>query len=227
MELNKIFAAVLVAGIVAMLGGFVSKQFVHAEPLAAQAYPIEATEVSADASAAAAPSGPEPILALLATANVEQGQKLAKACAACHAFEKGAPNKVGPALWGVVGAEKGKHAGFSYSSAMASKGGKWTYADLNHFLWKPKDFVAGTKMTFAGLKKAEERAAVIAWLRTLADSPAPLPGAADIAAEAPPAAATPAPESSSPGPAGTPAPAAPATGKATPEPGAKAPPAAP
>ncbi|HRC26957.1 MAG TPA: cytochrome c family protein, partial [Alphaproteobacteria bacterium] len=81
--------------------------------------------------------------------------------------------------------------------------------------------------TYAGLKKPEERAAVIAWLRTLADSPMPLPGAADIAAEAPPAAATPAPESSSPGPAGTPAPAAPATGKATPEPGAKAPPAAP
>lgn len=211
MELNKIFAAVLVAGIVAMLGGFVSKQFVHAEPLAREAYPIEATEVSAGGEGAAAPTGPEPILALLATASVEQGQKLGKACAACHAFDKGGANKVGPGLWGVVNAEKAHHAGFSYSSALSDKGGKWTYADLNHFLWKPKDFVPGTKMTFAGLKKAEERAAVIAWLRTLADSPAPLPGAAEIAAESPSPAAAPETPQNSSTPATPTAPAAPAS----------------
>lgn len=209
MEFNKIFAAVLVSGIVAMLSGFIANQFVHVDPLDKEAYPIEAIEAAAgDGAAAAKPAGPEPILALIAAANVEQGQKLAKACAACHAFEKGGANRVGPGLWGVVNAQKAHHAGFSYSSAMAEKGGKWTYADLNHFLWKPKDFVPGTKMTFAGLKKPEDRAAVVAWLRTLADSPAPLPSAADIAAEsppeAPPAAApeapAPVPETVSPAP---------------------------
>lgn len=200
MEFNKIFAAFLIAGIVAMLGGFVSRQFVHAEPLAKEAYPIEAIEISAGGAGTAAPAGPEPILALLATANLEQGQKLAKACAACHVFDKGGPNRVGPGLWNVVGAEKAKHAGFSYSSALTEKGGKWTYADLNHFLWKPKDFVSGTKMTFAGIKKPEDRAAVIAWLRTLADSPVPLPGPTEIGAEAPPVGA-PAPGAASPAPA--------------------------
>lgn len=183
MKFNKIFAALLVAGIVAMLGGFVSKTLVHAETPDKPGFPVEAAEGGTGA-AAAAPKGPEPVLGLIAAANVEQGQKLAKACAACHTFDKGGPNRVGPNLWGVVNRAKGKHEGFSYSSAMAEKGGAWGYADLNHFLYKPKDYVAGTKMTFAGIKKPEDRAAVIAWLRTLADSAPALPSQGEIDAEA-------------------------------------------
>ena len=98
-----------------------------------------------------------------------------KKCRACHTNEKGAGHRVGPDLWNIVNRPKGHAPGFSYSEAMAAKGGEWTYEDLDHFLRKPKDFVPGTKMGFAGLKKAKDRAAVIAYLRTLSDSPVPLP----------------------------------------------------
>lgn len=193
MEMNKIFAAVLVAGIIAMLSGFVSRQIVHAEKLEENAYKIEVTEAAAGGGAAKA-AGAEPILALLAAADVAKGEKVAKACAACHTFTKGGANGVGPNLYGVVGGAKDHVAGFAYSGTLKGQGGDvWTYAELNKFLWKPKAYAAGTKMNFVGLKKPEDRAAVIAWLRTQADSPKPLPSAADIAAEAPAPAAEAAP----------------------------------
>ncbi len=193
-EFNKIFAAILVAGITAMLGGFIAKETIHPHKLEKNAVEIEGAP-EASAGGAAAPTGPDPILNLIATADVAKGEKLSKACAACHSFEKGGPNKIGPGLWNSVGGSRGAHAGFAYSEGMAKKGGNWSYEDLNHFLWKPKSFVADTKMTYIGLKKPEDRAALIAWLRTMADSPAALPsqGAidAEAAALAPPPAAAP------------------------------------
>ena len=101
-----------------------------------------------------------------------------RSASACHSFDKGGPNKVGPNLYGIVERDKGSHAGFNYSGPMKGKGGKWTFDDLNHFLTNPKAFVAGTSMSFAGLTKDSERADVIDYLRTLADSPVPLPKAA-------------------------------------------------
>lgn len=197
MEFNKIFAALLVAGIVAMLGGFVAKKLVHPDTPETPGFPVEVAEGAGGAAAAAGPKGPEPVLGLIAAANIEQGMKLAKACAACHTFDRGGPNRVGPNLWGVVNAKKAYHEGFAYSSAMVEKAGVWSYQNLNQFLYKPKDYVPGTKMTYAGLKKPEDRAAMIAYLRTLADSPAALPSQGEIDAEAaafapPPAAAAPA-----------------------------------
>ncbi len=189
MEFNKIFAAILVAGIIAMFGGFVAKQLVHPKKLAEPAYNIEVVE-------AADPSGakpmPQPILAMLATADAAKGEKIAKACAACHTFTKGGPNGVGPNLYGVVGGPKDHIAGFAYSGALLEVGGTtWTYAELNKFLWKPKAYAPATKMSFAGLKKPEDRAALIAWLRTQADAPKALPSDGEIKAEeaelAPPA----------------------------------------
>ena len=194
MEFNKIFAAILVAGIVAMLGGFVAKQVVHSKKLAEPAYNIEVVE-------AAGPGGAkpmaQPILALIATADAAKGEKIAKACAACHTFTKGGPMGVGPNLYGVVGGPKDHMAGFAYSGALLETGGTtWTYAELNKFLWKPKAYAPATKMSYAGLKKPEDRAALIAFLRTQADSPKALPSDGEIAAEnaelAPPAAADPA-----------------------------------
>ncbi len=184
MEFNKIFAAILVAGIIAMFTGFLADNIVHEEPLHEDAYAVEALEGGVGGATPAAPQGPEPILAMLASASVEKGEALSRACAACHDFSKGGANRVGPALWGVVGAKKAAHAGFSYSDDLTSAGGTWTYQDLNAFLWKPKKVYPGTKMNFAGLKKPEDRAALIAWLRTLDDSPQALPTASDIAAEA-------------------------------------------
>ena len=119
----------------------------------------------------------KPIGALLASANAENGAKIAKKCAACHSFDKGGANKVGPNLWGVVNRPIAEHEGFSYSAALASKKGQhWDYDHLNHFLTSPKAYAPGTKMSFAGISKDAERADVIAYLRTLADNPAPLPG---------------------------------------------------
>ncbi|MCB1651511.1 MAG: cytochrome c family protein [Alphaproteobacteria bacterium] len=184
-QFNKIFAAVLVAGITAMLSGFISGKLVHAENLEQDAVPIVVAEAATSGAGEAKAAGPEAITGLLATADVTKGEKLSKACAACHSFDKGGPDKVGPNLWGVVGGPKAHKADFAYSSGMAKKGGNWDYASLNEFLWKPKNYVKGTKMSYAGLKKTQDRADIIAWLRTLSDSPVALPSAAEVEAAAP------------------------------------------
>ncbi len=114
------------------------------------------------------------IIALIAKADIEKGKKLSKKCTACHSFEKGGKNKQGPNLWGIVGAERGKKEGFKYSKAFEKHPGKWGYSELDEFLTKPKKYIKGTKMTFAGLKKIEDRANLLAWLRTMSDSPLPL-----------------------------------------------------
>jgi cytochrome c len=125
----------------------------------------------------AAPAPSEPIEKLLQTASVEKGEAAAKKCGACHSFEKGGPNKVGPNLYGIVGDKKGEGRGFNFSAAMKAKGGTWTFDDLNQFIANPKGFIPGTAMGFAGISKDSERADVIDYLHTLADSPVPLPTA--------------------------------------------------
>lgn len=182
LEWNKLFAALLVAGIVAKMSGFVADKVYHEAPLEKNAYEIEVVEAAASGGTAEEPKV-EPILALLANADLTQGEKLSKACAACHSFTKGGANGIGPNMWNVVGREKGQVSGFAYSDALMQKGGGWTYENLNEFLWKPKKYIEGTKMNYIGLKKPEDRAAVIAWLRTLSDSPIALPSAAQIEAE--------------------------------------------
>src|SRR5450432_3340776 len=108
----------------------------------------------------------------------ELNKVLGEILGACHTFEKSKPNGVGPNLFGIIGDKKGEGRGFNFSAAMKAKGGEWTYDDLNKFITNPKGFVPGTAMGFAGISKDSERADVIAYLRTLADSPAPLPTAA-------------------------------------------------
>ena len=120
----------------------------------------------------------EPIEPLLASADLEAGQKVAKKCLQCHTFEKGGKNKVGPNLWNVVGASYAQVEGFSYSAAAKDgkdQGKKWDYNALNEFLYKPKKFLKGTKMSFIGLKKSKDRVNLIAYLRSLSDSPEALP----------------------------------------------------
>lgn len=136
----------------------------------------------AEQAAAAAPAGqaaaPVDFNALLKTADVAAGEKVFGKCKACHNAEKGGTNGVGPNLYNVVGGPKAHMPGFAYSSglqAMAAKGDKWGYDQLNAFLTSPKAYVEGTKMSFAGLSKPEDRAAVIAYLRSKSDSPPPLP----------------------------------------------------
>ncbi len=191
-ELNKIFAAILCVGITIMLLNFTTGKILVAEELEKDAVTIEGTVASTHNATPAAPKLPDPIMAILADADIAKGAKLSKACAACHSFNKDGANKMGPNLWNIVGAAKAGKDGFSYSKAMVAAGGNWDYDSLNQFLTKPKKFISGTKMNFAGLKKAKDRAALVAWLRAQADAPIALPSTEDIAAEqalfAPPAA---------------------------------------
>ncbi len=136
----------------------------------------DAAEAPAEEAPAeeAAPAAEMSLVEMIAAADVERGKKLSKACMACHKFEKGGKNMVGPNQWNVVGREKGTVEGFKYSDAIKNLGGTWTYEDLDGYLTNPKKFAPGNKMTYAGVKKAEDRAALIAWLRLQADEPLPL-----------------------------------------------------
>ena len=155
--------------------------------------PIAAVEPQAgDKGGAEAPAAAEPIEVLLAKASTERGEAAAKKCAACHTFDKGGPSRVGPNLWGVVGRHRAGVSGFNYSAAMKNKGGEWTFEELNKFLAGPGGYIPGTSMTFAGLTRGGERADVIEFLRTRADSPVPQPKVATTPAGGPAAAPAPA-----------------------------------
>ena len=143
-------------------------------PPRSAAVPAEAAAPAEATQQAAATGGS--IAELLATADAAQGKTVAKKCGACHSFDKDGPNKVGPNLWDIVGAKHAHKADFNYSDAIKGMPDKeWTYAELDAFITAPKTYAPGTKMTFPGIKKPEERAALIAYLRSLSDNPKPLP----------------------------------------------------
>ncbi len=114
------------------------------------------------------------IMALLASASLADGEKVFKKCAACHSIAKGGSNKIGPALYNVLGRPAGSLPDYKYSKAMVAHGKIWTAEEMNGFLIKPKDWIKGTKMSYAGLKSAEERAAVIVFMNKNSDNPIPL-----------------------------------------------------
>ena len=147
---------------------------------------------------------------VLPVANVAAGAEVANKCKSCHNLEAGGPNLTGPNLYGVEGRKPGSHPGFAYSATMTDYGAKhaaWTYDELYTFLKSPQATMAGTKMTFVGLKKPEDRVNVIAYLRTLNASPPPIPAPNPKAAAAAPAAAAGAPATAA-APAGAPVAAA-------------------
>ncbi|MBV9347706.1 MAG: cytochrome c family protein [Pseudolabrys sp.] len=219
-ELNKILGALLACCLI-LLGLNITAGAVFA-PVKPQKPGFDIAVKEPEAKGAAGPAEPsQPIENLLASASSEKGQATAKQCAACHTFEKGGPNRVGPNLFGVVGRKKASHEGFNYSAAMKAKGGDWSIQELNAFIHNPKAHIPGTNMTFAGISRDNARADVLVYLNSLADSPKALPQA--VAA---PAGNAPAPSAgASPGsgaPAATPQPGnAGAQGNA---PGGRAPP---
>jgi cytochrome c len=175
-EINKVAGALLATCLALLSLNFTAEAIFAPHHPAKPGYEIEvkpaapAGGVAADEKAAQE----EPIEKLLVSSSAERGEAATKACASCHNFKKGGPNGIGPNLYGVVGRSKGVAPGFNYSDAMKAKGGEWTIDDLNKFLTSPKNFIPSTKMTFAGFKGGQ-RADVIAYLNSLADSPTPLP----------------------------------------------------
>lgn len=175
-EINKMVGAALFALLIIMGVNQVGNMLVHPKKLAEAAYKIDVPDAPAAGGAApAAEEADPPVAGLLAAASVDGGKKAFGKCAACHSVDKGGPAKVGPNLYDIVQAPKGHMAGFAYSDGLKKTGGEWTYDSLYAFLKNPKAYAPGTKMAYAGSKSAKERADLIAYLRSLSDSPKPLP----------------------------------------------------
>jgi cytochrome c len=176
LEFNKMASAVLTAGITFMVAGVIGESIVKPKRLHE---PAIATGAAPAATQAAAPAAPvlEPIGPLLAAANPDAGRALAqRLCASCHTFNQGGNNGVGPNLWGIVGANHARVAGFNYSAANRALADKpWGFEELNAFLQRPATAMPGTRMAFAGIGNAGQRADLIAFLRTLDANPKPLP----------------------------------------------------
>ncbi|MBC2884089.1 c-type cytochrome [Ochrobactrum sp. CM-21-5] len=183
---NKFIMAFLATVFVVMTTGILSDSLFHAPAPEKPGFAIEAAEAPTGGAGDAPAKAEVSIATLLQSADPARGQTVFKRCAACHTAEKGGANKVGPHLWDVVNRPAASVEGFSYSAAMkefGAGGNKWDFEHLNKFLTSPKGFIKGTAMGFAGDKKDNERADLIAYLRTLSDNPAPLP-TADAAAPA-------------------------------------------
>jgi len=175
--MNKIIVSIMLAIIMVLGINKISDSIFYVEKPEKSAYQVAtvttvASTTSTEESAASSESGD--IMALFASTNAAEGAKIFKKCAACHSITEGGANKIGPALWGVLGRPAGTVPGYKYSKAMAAHGKNWSFEEMNGFLIKPKDWIKGTKMSFAGLKKAKDRASVILYMNENTNSPLPI-----------------------------------------------------
>ena len=175
--MNKIIVSIVFAIILVLGINKVTDAIFYVEKPEKSAYQVAsittvASTTSAETDSVSSNSGN--IMALFASASAAEGAKVFKKCAACHSIAEGGANKIGPALWGVLGRPAGSIPDYKYSKAMAAHGKNWSFEEMNGFLITPKDWIKGTKMTFAGLKNAKERAAVILYMNENTNSPLPL-----------------------------------------------------
>ena len=172
-EINKIITAILLVVLLVFGVGKISDIIFKTNKPDIDGYKVEIKTSDKLVSKTSSESQVD-IVALLAMGDVEHGKKVFKKCAACHSIAEGGANKIGPALWGVIGRKVGSVPDYKYSKAMAAHGKNWSFDEMNGFLIKPKDWIKGTKMSFAGLKNEKERAAVILYMNENSNSPLPL-----------------------------------------------------
>jgi cytochrome c len=176
-ELNKIIAAVLLTALIVIgINKFADSAF-HVEKPKQSAYKVEGVEVGSSAKLTTEVKElvqPD-IKEILALGDETHGEKVFKKCSACHIVAKGGKNLIGPALYGVVGRPAASVDGYAYSKALIAHGKNWSFEELNAFLLKPKSYIKGTKMAYAGLRKDKDRASVILYLNSQSDSPVPKP----------------------------------------------------
>ena len=172
--MNKILVSIIFAVILIIGINKITDSIFYVEKPEQSAYQV--ASVTTDASTASAETSSETgnIMAIFASTSAAEGAKVFKQCAACHSIAEGGKNKIGPALWGVLGRQAGSLPDYKYSKAMAAYGKKWSFEEMNGFLIKPKDWIKGTKMTYAGLKSEKERAAVILYMNENTNSPLPI-----------------------------------------------------
>ena len=197
LSFNKVAGAVLATGLAIVGLRELSAGVFSDEHVAKPGYAVEVTEDTG--GAAAAPDVPPDWGTVLPTADVAAGEAVFAKCKSCHNADNGGANGTGPNLWGVVGRAPASHPGFAYSDGMkafAAKQPIWDYEHIYEFVKGPQAYVAGTKMTFVGLKQQQDRINVIAYLHSQGSTlpiPAPKPAAAAAPEATAPAGAAPAP----------------------------------
>jgi len=174
--MNKIIVSIVFAIILVLGINKITDVIYYVEKPEKSAYQIATVTTVASTSdeTSSVSSESENIMALFASTSVAEGAKVFKKCVACHSINEGGSNKIGPALWGVLGRPAGSIPDYKYSKAMATYGKNWSFEEMNGFLIKPKVWIKGTKMSFAGLKNAKERAAVILYMNENTNNPLPL-----------------------------------------------------
>ena len=175
-ELNKIIAAILMVALLVIGLGKIADGIFHVKKPERPGYQVEVESQSTSSATQVTEMGEKiDIAAIMALGDVASGEAIFKKCAACHSIKKGGANKIGPALYGVVGSKVGSASDYKYSNALASYGKEWTFEELNGFLKNPGSYLKGTKMSYAGLKKEADRASLIKYLNQNSDNPKPLP----------------------------------------------------
>tara|TARA_X000000368_G_scaffold114536_1_gene89304 strand:+ start:162 stop:689 length:528 start_codon:yes stop_codon:yes gene_type:complete len=174
--MNKIIVSIVLAIILILGINKITDVIYYVEKPEKSAYQVETlvADTSTTTQTVSASSESGNIMALFASTSSADGKKVFKKCAACHSIAQGGANKIGPALWGVLGRKSGSVSDYKYSKAMAAHGKVWSFEEMNGFLIKPKDWIKGTKMSFAGLKNETERAAVILYMNENSSNPLPL-----------------------------------------------------
>ena len=172
--MNKIIVSIILVIILVLGINKITDTIFYVEKPEKSAYQVATVNTAASTASAETSSGTGDIMAVFASTSAAEGAKVFKQCLACHSIAEGGKNKIGPALWGVLGRQAGSLPDYKYSKAMAAYGKKWSFEEMNGFLLKPKDWIKGTKMSYAGLKKEKDRAAVILYMNENTNNPLPL-----------------------------------------------------